>query len=53
MANTVETLCLGWSESLSLSQLVWSKITQARQITTLSSLLVENHDLSDDVLHTV
>nr|VXZ87310.1 Uncharacterised protein [Klebsiella pneumoniae] len=29
MANMVETLRLGWSENLPLSQLAWGKITRA------------------------
>lgn len=33
MANMVETLRLGWSENLPLSQLAWGKITCAVQIT--------------------
>ncbi len=52
MANMVETLRLGWSENLPLSQLAWGKITQARQITALLPLLTENYDLSNDVLYT-
>lgn len=52
MANMVETLRLGWSENLPLSQLAWGKITRARQITALLPLLTENYDLSNDVLYT-
>ncbi len=52
MANMVETLRLGWSENLPLSQLAWGKITQAGQITALLPLLTENYDLSNDVLYT-
>ncbi|MFM4507810.1 hypothetical protein AB8T87_27150, partial [Klebsiella pneumoniae] len=37
----METLRLGWSENLPLSQLAWGKITQARQITALLPLLTE------------
>ncbi len=52
MANMVETLRLGWSENLPLSQLAWGKITRAGQITALLPLLTENYDLSNDVLYT-
>ncbi len=52
MANMVETLRLGWSENLPLSQLAWGKIVQASQITALLPLLTENYDLSNDVLYT-
>lgn len=52
MANMVETLRLGWSENLPLSQLAWGKITRAVQITALLPLLTENYDLSNDVLYT-
>lgn len=52
MANMVETLRLGWSENLPLSQLAWGKIAQASQITALLPLLTENYDLSNDVLYT-
>ncbi len=51
MANMVETLRLGWSENLPLSQLAWGKITRG-QITALLPLLTENYDLSNDVLYT-
>lgn len=52
MANMVETLRLGWSENLPLSQLAWGKITRASQITAILPLLTENYDLSNDVLYT-
>lgn len=53
MANMVGMLCLGWSESLPLSQLAWGRITQTRQITALLLLLMENYGLNNDVLYTV
>jgi 4-phytase/acid phosphatase len=52
MANMVETLRLGWSENLPLSQLAWGKITRSSQITALLPLLTENYDLSNDVFYT-
>jgi 4-phytase/acid phosphatase len=52
MANMVETLRLGWSENLPLSQLAWGNITRASQITALLPLLTENYDLSNDVFYT-
>lgn len=51
MANMVETLRLGWSENLPLSQLAWGHITRASQITALLPLLTENYDLSNDVFY--
>ena len=52
MANMVETLRLGWSENLPLSQLAWGNITRSSQITALLPLLTENYDLSNDALYT-
>ncbi len=52
MANMVETLRLGWSENLPLSQLAWGNITRSSQITALLPLLTENYDLSNDVFYT-
>ncbi|HBM7341199.1 TPA: histidine-type phosphatase [Klebsiella oxytoca] len=52
MANMVETLRLGWSENLPLSQLAWGHITRSSQITALLPLLTENYDLSNDVFYT-
>ncbi|MEL1848350.1 histidine-type phosphatase [Klebsiella pneumoniae] len=51
MANMVETLRLGWSENLPLSQLAWGKITQARQITAL--LLLVAHDTNIAMVRTL
>lgn len=52
MANMVETLRLGWSENLPLSQLAWGNITRSAQISALLPLLTANYDLSNDVFYT-
>lgn len=52
LANMVETLRLGWSENLPVSQLAWGKITSSDQITAILPLLTENYDLGNDVLYT-
>lgn len=52
MANMVETLRLGWSENLPLSELAWGNITTSQQITAILPLLTANYDLSNDVLYT-
>ncbi len=49
MASMVETLRLGWSENLPLSQLAWGNIRSAQQISALLPLLTANYDLSNDV----
>ncbi len=49
LASMVETLRLGWSENLPLSQLAWGNITSAQQISALLPLLTTNYDLSNDV----
>lgn len=48
----VETLRLGWSENLPLSQLAWGNITRSAQISALLPLLTANYDLSNDVFYT-
>lgn len=52
MANMAETLRLGWSENLPLSQLAWGNITRADQITAILPLLTASYDLGNDVLYT-
>ncbi|OQP36210.1 histidine-type phosphatase [Pantoea latae] len=52
LANMVETLRLGWSENLPLSQLAWGNITASAQITAVLPLLTANYDLGNDVLYT-
>jgi 4-phytase / acid phosphatase len=52
MASMAETLCLGWSENLPLSQIAWGNITRASQISAILPLLTANYDLSNDVLYT-
>jgi len=52
LANMVETLRLGWSENLPLSQLAWGNITSSQQITAILPLLTANYDLGNDVLYT-
>ncbi len=49
MASMVETLRLGWSENLPLSELAQGRITSARQISSMLPLLTANYDLSNDV----
>lgn len=49
LASMVETLRLGWSENLPLSQLAWGNIISAQQISALLPLLTTNYDLSNDV----
>lgn len=51
LASMVETLRLGWSENLPLSQLAWGNITSAQQISALLPLLTANYDLSNDVAY--
>lgn len=52
LASMAETLRLGWSENLPLSQLAWGNITSPAQITAILPLLTANYDLSNDVLYT-
>lgn len=52
LANMVETLRLGWSENLPLSQLAWGNITSSAQITAVLPLLTANYDLGNDVMYT-
>jgi len=52
MASMAETLRLGWSENLPLSQIAWGNITRASQIGAILPLLTANYDLSNDVLYT-
>ncbi|QGY31224.1 histidine-type phosphatase [Pantoea cypripedii] len=49
LASMVETLRLGWSENLPLSQLAWGNITTSQQITALLPILTASYDLSNDV----
>lgn len=49
LASMVETLRLGWSENLPLSQLAWGNITSSAQITALLPILTASYDLSNDV----
>lgn len=49
LAAMVETLRLGWSENLPLSQLAWGHITTSSQITALLPILTASYDLSNDV----
>lgn len=49
LASMVETLRLGWSENLPLSQLAWGNITASSQITALLPILTASYDLSNDV----
>ncbi|MDF7660565.1 histidine-type phosphatase [Erwiniaceae bacterium L1_54_6] len=49
LASMVETLRLGWSENLPLSQLAWGNITSSQQITALLPILTASYDLSNDV----
>jgi len=52
LASMAETLRLGWSENLPLSQIAWGNITRASQISAILPLLTANYDLSNDVLYT-
>lgn len=52
LASMAETLRMGWSENLPLSQLAWGNITHAGQISAMLPLLTANYDLSNDLRYT-